>query len=448
LGNHPKPGSSLAAIFAARLRAALDARSVAANDEGRATVLATRLSRTVSTAARWLNGEMLPSLDTLTEIATAYSVSLDYLLGVARHDRALDDGGAHAHTEAPRDPQPVLVVDDQSTARLLLGEVAKGADPLTTPVVMGGAAEALKWASAYQADLVITDYRLPGMDGLEFVKGLRRLSHFADIPVLMVTVVNDRELRHRALQLGINDFLQKPIDTQEGIARCRNLLAMSRQQALLRDRASLLGGLVRARTTQMRERECEAIQLLARVVETANGADANHPARIARVASCVAGELGLPAEEVEAIELGAALHDLGMAAMPGDLTRSAAAPEASHEAHTRLGYQLLKGHEFGPLRTGALIAVGHHECFDGSGFPMGLRGDHIALAARIVAAADRLDCLRVGLPELDWAETWELLQRDRGSRLDPQIVDVLVKLGTDVKRIYEALPVVPVPVSP
>ena len=105
----------------------------------------------------------------------------------------------------------------------------------------------MRWASADHADLVVTDFRLPGTDGLEFVRGLRRFSHFADVPVLMVTIVEDRELRRRALQLGINDFLNKPLDPPEGIARCKNLLAMSRQQALLRDRMSLLGGLVDAR---------------------------------------------------------------------------------------------------------------------------------------------------------------------------------------------------------
>ena len=104
MGSHPKLGTSLQGIFAARLRTALDARGVAASADGSATALAQRLGRSVSTAARWLNGEMLPSLDTLTEIATAYGLSLDFLLGLSKQDRGLEENGAHAHAETPRDP--------------------------------------------------------------------------------------------------------------------------------------------------------------------------------------------------------------------------------------------------------------------------------------------------------------------------------------------------------
>lgn len=444
LAIHTKPGSTLQGIFAARLRAALDARGVAASAEGRATAIAQRLGRSVSTAARWLNGEMLPSLETLSEIATTYGLSLDYLLGLSKQDRGLEDGGAHTRAETPRDPQPVMVLDDQSTARRILYEVAKSADPLTTPVVFGGAVEALKWASAYHADLVVTDYRLPGMDGLEFVRALRRLSHFADVPVLMVTVVDEKDLRHRALQQGINDFLQKPIDPLEGTARCRNLLAMARQQALLKDRASLLGGLVAARTSHMQEREREGVRLLARILEWRNGADANHPARIGASAGIIAAAIGLPAEEIEAIELGAMLHDIGTLALPdrtlGEAPRPDGAVSDAFQAHTRLGYQMLKGYEAGPLRTAALIALGHHECFDGSGYPVGLSGDHISLAARIVALADRLDLLRLANLAGKWDDTWAALRKDRGRRLDPRLVDALVENRAAVERTYAELP--------
>ena len=451
MGSNPKLGDSLQAIFTARLRAALDARNVAANAEGRATALANRLGRSVSTATRWLNGDMMPSLETLSEIATEYGISLDYLLGLSKQDRAAEDNVLDVHVETPRDPQPILVIDDQATARKILNEVAAAADPLTTPVVFGGAEEALRWASAYHADLVVTDFRLPGMDGLEFVRGLRRLSHFADVPVLMVTVVEDRELRRRALQQGINDFLQKPIDPPEGTARCKNLLAMSRQQALLRDRTSLLGGLVDARTSRMRERAREGLLLLAKLVEGRNGADANHAARIGATSALLATATGLSPEEVEPIELGAALHDLGMLAVPEDVLREAKGASTGRspglEAHTTLGYRLLKGHEAGPLRMAALIALGHHEWFDGRGYPTGLSGDHIPLVARITAVADRLDALRLGAPEASWTETWAALAAERSSRLDPELVDALVLVGNQVEDLYRRLPTDTSPVA-
>jgi len=452
VASSPKIGSPLQAIFAARLRAALDARSDTASAEGRATALADRLGRSVSSATRWLKGEMLPSIETLSEIATAHQISLDYLLGLSEHDRWQDPEGVHAHAESPRDPQPILIVDDQSTARKILFEIAAGADPLTTPVAFGAAAEALKWASAYHADLVITDYLLPGMDGLEFVGRLRHLSHFAEIPVLMVTVVGDKALRHRALREGINDFLLKPLDPTEGIARCKNLVAMSRQQTLLRDRTALLAGLVEARTGHVKEREREGLQLLARLVEWRNGADENHAARVGAIAGVVASALGLRHDEVEAIELGAALHDVGTLAVPEDVIHAVgtAAPGASakFEAHTTLGYQLLKGYDSAPLRTAALIALSHHEWFNGAGYPTGLSGDHIPLAARIAAAADRLEMLRTEASAASWAEIWARLAEERSLRLDPQLVDALVRNAAHVEALYHQLPAEPVGPGP
>ena len=95
--------------------------------------------------------------------------------------------------------------------------------------------------------------------------------------------------------------------------------------------------------------------------------------------------------------------------LPDETLREAqtASRSPGFEAHTTLGYRLLKGHDSEPFRTTALIALGHHERFDGKGYPTGMSGDHIPLAARIVAIADRLDALRLGAPEASWPEIWE-----------------------------------------
>jgi two-component system response regulator RpfG len=443
LAGEPKGASPVLTIFAARIRAALDARGIAGTAEGRATALSIRLGRSVSTATRWLNGEMLPGLETLLQIATTYDISLDYLLGLSEEDHGLEAHSKVARTEAPRDPQPILVVDDQPTARAILNEIAMAADQYATPVVFGGAPEALKWASSHHADLVITDYRLPGTDGLEFVRNLRRLSHFADIPVLMVTIVEDLDLRYRALRQGINDFLVKPIDAHEGIARCKNLLAMSRQQALLRDRSSLLAGLVEQRAGRAKQNERRCLMLLAQIVEWRNGADANHAERVSVVSGVLASALGIAREQVEAIELGAALHDVGMIAVPEELIARIENEEGAscerYRAHTTLGYRLLKTNPSEPLHTAALIALGHHEWFNGAGYPTGLRGDHIPLAARIVAVADRLDTLWITstFPDLD--QVWADLRAEKGLRLDPEIVDAAIEERDRIQAIWDRL---------
>ena len=420
-----KGANPVLTIFAARIRAALDARGIAGTAEGRATALSNRLGRSLSTATRWLNGDMLPGVETLVQIATDYDISLDYLFGLSEDDRGLEAHSTVARNEAPRDPQPILIVDDESTARAILNEIATAADKHATPVVFGGAPEALKWASSHHADLVITDYRLPGTDGLEFVRNLRRLSHFADVPVLMATIVEDLDLRYRALRQGINDFLVKPIDPHEGIARCKNLLAMSRQQALLRDRSSLLAGLVEHRAGRAKQNERRCLMLLAQIVEWRNGADANHAERVSAVAGVLASAAGLSREEIEAIELGAALHDVGMIAVPEELIARIGNEEVSpcdqFRVHTTLGYRVLKANPSEPLHTAALIALSHHEWFNGNGYPTGLRGDHIPLAARIVAVADRLDTLWIASTSSESGQVWADLTADKGRRLDPEL---------------------------
>jgi two-component system response regulator RpfG len=182
--------------------------------------------------------------------------------------------------------------------------------------------------------------------------------------------------------------------------------------------------------------------LFARLVEGRNGADENHAARIGAVSALLAAEAGLPPEEVEAMEVGAALHDVGTLALPDEMLREAKAAGRSpgFEAHTTLGYRLLKGHDSEPFRTTALIALGHHERFDGRGYPTGMSGDHIPLAARITAVADRLDTLRLGAPEASWAEVWERLTAERFSRLDPTLVDALMLIAGQIEDLYRGLP--------
>ncbi len=218
---------------------------------------------------------------------------------------------------------------------------------------------------------------------------------------------------------------------------------MSRQQALLRDRTSLLAGLVETRTSHLKGQAREALLLLATLVEGRNGADANHAARIGAVSGLLAREAGLPAEAVEAIELGAALHDVGTLAVP-ERVLGGVGTGASHapgfEAHTTLGYRLLKGHESEPVRAAALIALGHHEWFDGRGYPTGLSGDHIQLAARITAVADRLDTIRLDAVEAGWSEIWGRLVAERSLRLDPALVDTLVQVSGQVADIYRRFP--------
>src|SRR5207237_5303508 len=139
----------------------------------------------------------------------------------------------------------VMVVDDQSTGRAILEQVVRSIDERVLVEGFARPVAAVVWATRHVADLVLVDYLMPDMDGIELVKRLRALPGYEHVPIVMVTVHDDRKVRYAALDAGITDFLTKPVDSRECLARCRNLLTLRRQQLLLEDALARLQAAVR-----------------------------------------------------------------------------------------------------------------------------------------------------------------------------------------------------------
>jgi len=163
----------------------------------------------------------------------------------------------------------VMVLDDQSTSRAILEQVVRSLDDRIQVSAFGRPVDALVWATRHIADLVLVDYLMPELDGIEFVKRLRVLPGYESVPILMVTVHDARDVRYAALDAGITDLLSKPVDVRECMARCRNLLTLRRQQFALEDRQRMLEEMVRqsAREAHARELEKETLMELARGAE-------------------------------------------------------------------------------------------------------------------------------------------------------------------------------------
>lgn len=343
-----------------------------------------------------------------------------------------------------------LVIDDQSASRAILEQVVRGIDANVQVEAFESPIEALHWATVRVADLVLVDYQMPEMDGIEFVRRLRLLTEYQHVPVVMVTVNDDRKIRYSALDVGVTDFLNKPIDARECLARCRNLMTLRRQQLVLEDRRKLLEGMVHEATQDVRSREKETLFRLARAGEFRDSETGNHIVRMARYSRLIATAIGLKSDEAETIELAAPLHDIGKIGIPdhillkpGRLTDDEA---GEMRKHPLIGYEILKGSPSAYLRMGALVALGHHEKYDGSGYPHGLFGDHIPLAARMVAIGDVFDALTSMRPyKLAWPmeEAFAYLQAQRGSHLDPRLVDVFLEVRDEAVKIKEELRDVP-----
>ncbi|HSW52757.1 MAG TPA: HD domain-containing phosphohydrolase, partial [Sulfuricaulis sp.] len=304
---------------------------------------------------------------------------------------------APPHDVRPRGGARVVIVDDRSTARSLLEGLARTLEPGVVVESFADPLEALAQMQRVTPDLIISDYRMPGMDGIEFTRRVRAERRLADVPLIIVTVVEDRQIRYQALENGATDFLTRPIDPQEYRARCLNLLTLRRSQKMLADRAQWLEDQVMLATREVRTRERETLMKLAKAGEYRDEETGNHIIRMAKYARLIAEELKLTAMECDEIESAAPMHDIGKIGIPDRILlkpgRHTPEEQTIMRRHPLIGHGILTDSPSRYLQMGAVIALGHHEKFDGSGYPQGLAGEAIPLPARIVAVADVFDAL-------------------------------------------------------
>jgi putative two-component system response regulator len=337
----------------------------------------------------------------------------------------------------------ILIVDDAPISIALLKKlVSQLAD--CRPFTFLRAREGLAWCEQNDPDLVIVDYLMPEMDGIEFAKCFRGMPGKADTPLLMVTAAGDREIKHRALSLGINDFLNKPFDQIELQARARNMLALRSSQKKLANRALLLSDEVAKATSEITAREHETLLCLGRAAEHRDPETHEHIIRMSNYSRLIAVRLGLSQEECELLLRAAPLHDIGkigtpdhILLKPGKLT-----PQEFEimKQHTVIGERILANSSSPILRAGAEIAFSHHEKFDGSGYPCGLKGRAISLYGRIVAVADVFDALTSARPykkAWDLDRACELLRTNSGKHFDPMCIEAFFDVWDEVLTVKD-----------
>jgi two-component system response regulator RpfG len=326
----------------------------------------------------------------------------------------------------------VLVIDDQKSARVIMEGVIRCIDPYIEVKPFSNPLEAIEWARANLPDLILTDYKMREIDGIETIKRLRQLPTCADVPIVMVTVSVDAKVCHAAFDAGVTDFLVKPYDHYECRARCRNLLTMREQQLVLTDRAKLLEVEIAAAVRQMRARERETIMFSANLSEYHAHQNGFRLVRIARYARLIATGMELPPDMAERIELASTLRDVGKIGIPDDILLAQGALTTAQEevlrGHTEIGHRLLEHSSSDYLQMAAEISLHHHERYDGCGYPKGAKGREIPLAARIVAVAEAFDELtsasnRDGAEEI--AAAMRSIMSRKGTEFDPVCVEAL-----------------------
>lgn len=301
--------------------------------------------------------------------------------------------------------------------------------PEVTSVTFKGSGDALQWCERNELDLLLLDYMMPDVDGLQFVRRFREFDGKATIPVVMITGELDKTVRYDALESGVDDFLTKPIDHIEFRARVKNMLRGRERDRLLNNRANWLADEVSKAISQLAERERETIFRLTRASEYLDNETGAHIARIGLFAAKIAEVLGLPQEERELLLLAAPMHDIGKVHTPDNilLKPGPLSPEEWEimRHHPIAGFDILRDSPSRLLQRGAEIALTHHEKFDGTGYPFGIAGETIPISGRITALCDVFDALLSARP---YKEPWDVdrvvayITEQDGLHFDPKVV--------------------------
>lgn len=346
----------------------------------------------------------------------------------------------HDAGDTPIRHNTVLIIDDQSTGRMILSEIVRSIDKKMDVMAFGDPLEALEYAASHSVDLVLTDYKMPNLDGIETIRRLRRIFAEEDVPIVCVTIVNDREIRYAALEAGATDFLTRPIDRFECRARCKNLLTLRRHQLINKSRTHLLQERVDDALKELRTNEMDTIYQVAKIAAMKDRQDAEaHLNRMGKYSALLAREYGLSEQEQESIRVASSLHDIGKIGVPDQILQLQR-PLSDEETkiirtHTSIGHDLLKTASSKHLQTASSIAYYHHEKVDGSGYPNGLKGIDIPLEARMVAIAEVYEALTTKRPYKDaWSEVeaFEYLNKHKGSHFDEKLADLFLAKSDEI----------------
>jgi putative two-component system response regulator len=334
-----------------------------------------------------------------------------------------------------------LLVDDSRSALDFLKRLIE-ADGLVQATAFLDPLQAIATARERDFDIVLVDYEMPKMDGITFIRELRSLPKFADIPIVMVTSIQTDEVRLKALEAGATDFLPKRPQAMEMNVRLRNLIKLGAAVRKLNNQAAHLAIEVAAATQKLQEREEEIILRLALAVEYRDNDTGEHTLRVAKYSRIIAEELGLSPRLCRDIYLAAPLHDVGKVAIPDGILLKPGKLDGDEMAiirtHAAIGGRILADSHCELIQLGAIIAGNHHERWDGSGYPNGLKQLEIPIAARIVTVADVFDALTTKRPykeAMPLLKAREYLEDKKEIEFDPACVDAFLSRWEDVASI-------------
>lgn len=356
----------------------------------------------------------------------------------------------------------IMIVDDEE---LVIRVVQRflGSEGYSNFITIVDPRQALNMMRVEQPDVVLLDVNMPHVTGLEILKERQFIKSLRATPFIILSASSDAETKQLALELGATDFLAKPVDKSDLTLRVQNSLIVKRHFDNLSNHAEELERQVRMRTRQLEKSREQVIRVLARAAEFRDNETGEHVIRVGAYCEVIAEQLGMPENYCKQIGLAAQLHDVGKIAIPDAVLLNPNKLSRDEfevmKRHCELGCQIMKpmadeemhmikdqdpsssvvdDADSPLLNMASVIARTHHEKWDGTGYPNGLKGDQIPLEGRITCVADVYDALcsdrpyKVAFPV---KKSLEIMLSERGTRFDPTVLDAFLERIADIEKI-------------
>ena len=328
----------------------------------------------------------------------------------------------------------ILIVDDNPVNIDLLLNILRG--DYRFGIAKNGA-KALAYLDKTKPDLILLDVMMPEIDGFEVCAKIKADPILKNVEVIFITALSDAKYIARGFEIGAVDYITKPFKSAEVKARVQTHMSLKKMKETLSDQNIILEDQVKHKTAELQEMFNATVGGMALMAESRDPYTAGHQHRVARYASDIAKNMGLPDEQVETIRLSGLLHDIGKIRTPVSLlNRPGKLFKAEWElikTHPVVGFKILKQIPFPwPI---AEIVYQHHERIDGSGYPRGLKGDKILFEARILAVADVIEAIsshRPYRPALPIESALNEVKSQRGKLFDEAVVDSFLNTSHNI----------------
>ena len=346
----------------------------------------------------------------------------------------------------------VLAVDDEDRNLRLMEAMLL---PLDYEVALcRNGEEALEEVRKNPPDVVLLDIMMPGINGFEVARRLKTDEVTRLIPIVMVTSLKDVEDRVRGLEAGADDFLTKPVDKMELKARVASSLKVKAYNDYMVNYQKKLESEIAARTAQLRlayarvqNASLDTIHRLSKAAEYKDEHTGDHIQRMSRYCVAIARQMGLSQKVLDSILYAAPMHDIGKIGIPDRILLKPRRLKPDEwtimKRHTTIGAQILQGSDVGFIRLAEVIALTHHERWDGNGYPKGIAGNKIPLVGRITSVADVFDALTSRRPykePISVDESCSIIVEGRGIRFDPAVVDAFFSAMDEVLAVKDQFP--------